>query len=153
MHSTATKIKPLLITFWVRMFQMKGISDLVLLTVTGYVKDNLELSWANYVANMYVNTIRLHVSCWSNITDWNKMSQFNGGMTVSLKISLMLWKLLMEKVMIELANTNLLMTKSAIPLTLKDRWCYDNVDATTDVNLCTFDFWKISLPIQFTFRT
>ena len=153
MHSTATKIKPLLITFWVRMFQMKGISDLVLLTVTGYVKDNLELSWANYVANMYVNTIRLHVSWWSNITDWNKMSQFNGGMTVSLKISLMLWKLLMEKVMIELANTNLLMTKSAIPLTLKDRWCYDNVDATTDVNLCTFDFWKISLPIQFTFRT
>ena len=152
MHSTATKIKPLLITFWVRMFQMKGISDLVLLTVTGYVKDNLELSWANYVANTYVNTIRLHVSWWSNITDWNKMSQFNGGMTVSLKISLMLWKLLMEKVMIELANTNLLMTKSAIPLTLKDRWCY-NVDATTDVNLCTFDFWKISLPIQFTFRT
>ena len=140
MHSTATKIKPLLITFWVRMFQMKGISDLVLLTVTGYVKDNLELSWANYVANTYVNTIRLHVSWWSNITDWNKMSQFNGGMTVSLKISLMLWKLLMEKVMIELANTNLLMTKSAIPLTLKDRWCYDNVDATTDVNLCTFDF-------------
>ena len=68
------------------------------------------------------------------------MSQFNGGMTVSLKISLMLWKLLMEKVMTELANTNLLMTKSAIPLTLKDRWCYDNVDATTDVNLCTFDF-------------
>ena len=153
MHSTATKIKPLLITFWVRMFQMKGISDLVLLTVTGYVKDNLELSWANYVANTYVNTIRLHVSWWSNITDWNKMSQFNGGMTVSLKISLMLWKLLMEKVMIELANMNLLMTKSAIPLTLKDRWCYDNVDATTDVNLCTFDFWKISLPIQFTFRT
>ena len=153
MHSTATKIKPLLITFWVRMFQMKGISDLVLLTVTGYVKDNLELSWANYVANTYVNTIRLHVSWWSNITDWNKMSQFNGGMTVSLKISLMLWKLLMEKVMTELANTNLLMTKSAIPLTLKDRWCYDNVDATTDVNLCTFDFWKISLPIQFTFRT
>ena len=153
MHSTATKIKPLLITFWVRMFQMKGISDLVLLTVTGYVKDNLELSWANYVANTYVNTIRLHVSWWSNITDWNKMSQFNGGMTVSLKMSLMLWKLLMEKVMIELANTNLLMTKSAIPLTLKDRWCYDNVDATTDVNLCTFDFWKISLPIQFTFRT
>ena len=153
MHSTATKIKPLLITFWVRMFQMKGISDLVLLTVTGYVKDNLELSWANYVANTYVNTIRLHVSWWSNITDWNKMSQFNGGMTVSLKISLMLWKLLMEKVMIELANTNLLMTKSAIPLTLKDRWCYGNVDATTDVNLCTFDFWKISLPIQFTFRT
>ena len=153
MHSTATKIKPLLITFWVRMFQMKGISDLVLLTVTGYVKDNLELSWANYVANTYVNTIRLHVSWWSNITDWNKMSQFNGEMTVSLKISLMLWKLLMEKVMIELANTNLLMTKSAIPLTLKDRWCYDNVDATTDVNLCTFDFWKISLPIQFTFRT
>ena len=153
MHSTATKIKPLLITFWVRMFQMKGISDLVLLTVTGYVKDNLELSWANYVANTYVNTIRLHVSWWSNITDWNKMSQFNGGMTVSLKISLMLWKLLMEKVMIELANTNLLMTKSAIPLTLKDRWCYDNVDATTDVNLCTFDFWKISLPIQFTLRT
>ena len=68
------------------------------------------------------------------------MSQFNGGMTVSLKISLMFWKLVMEKVMIELANTNLLMTKSAIPLTLKDRWCCDNVDATTDVDLCTSNF-------------
>ena len=68
------------------------------------------------------------------------MSHFNGGMTVFLKISLMFWKLLMEKVMTELANTNLLMTKSAIPLTLKDRWYYDNVDATTDVDLCTFDF-------------
>ena len=63
------------------------------------------------------------------------MSQFNGGMTVSLKISLMFWKLVMEKVMIEFANT-----KSAMPLTLKDRWCYDNVDATTNVDLCTFNF-------------
>ena len=68
------------------------------------------------------------------------MSEFNGGMTVSLKISLMFWKLVMEKVMIEFANTNLLMTKSAIPLTLKDSWSYDNVDATTDVDLCTFNF-------------
>ena len=61
-------------------------------------------------------------------------------MNVSLKISLMFWKLVMEKVMIELANTNLLLTKSEIPLTLKDRWCYDNVDATTDVDFCTFNF-------------
>ena len=61
-------------------------------------------------------------------------------MTVSLKISLMFWKLVMEKVMIELSNTNLLLTKSEIPLTLKDRWCYDNVDATTDVDFCTFNF-------------
>ena len=68
------------------------------------------------------------------------MSQFNGGMTVSLKISLMFWKIVMEKVMIELANTNLPMTKSAIQLTLKDKCCYDNVDATTDVDLCAFDF-------------
>ena len=68
------------------------------------------------------------------------MSQFSGGMTVSRKISLIFRKLVMEKVMVELANTNLLMTKSAMPLTLKDRWCYDNVDATTDVDLCTFDF-------------
>ena len=68
------------------------------------------------------------------------MSQFNGGMTVSLKISLMFWKIVMEKVMIELANTNLPMTKSAIQLTLKDTCCYDNVDATTDVDLCAFDF-------------
>ena len=37
------------------------------------------------------------------------------------------------------ANTNLLMTKSAITVTLKDRWCHDNIDATTDVNLRTFD--------------
>ena len=68
------------------------------------------------------------------------MSQFNGGMAVSLKISLMFWKLAMENVVIELANTNLLLTKSEIPLTLKDRWCYDNVDATTDVDFCTFNF-------------
>ena len=46
----------------------------------------------------------------------------------------------MEKVMTELANTNLLITKSAISLTLKNRWWYDNVDATTDVDLCTFGF-------------
>ena len=68
------------------------------------------------------------------------MSQFNGGMTVSLKISPMFWKIVMEKVMIELANTNLPMTKSTIQLTLKDKWCYDNVEATTDVDLCAFDF-------------
>ena len=71
------------------------------------------------------------------------MSQLSGGMTVSLKISLMLWKLKMEKVMTELANTNLLMAKSAISVTLKNRWCYDNVDTTTDVDLCIFDFCKI----------
>ena len=75
-----------------------------------------------------------------HIMDLNKMSQFNGGMTVSLNISLMFWKFLMEKVMIELANTNLLMTKSAISGALKDRWCYDNVDTTPDVELCTSDF-------------
>ena len=68
------------------------------------------------------------------------MLQSNRGMTVSLKISLMFWKLVMEKVMIDLANTNLLLTKSEISLTLKDRWCYDNVDATTDVDFCTFNF-------------
>ena len=68
------------------------------------------------------------------------MSQFNEGMIVSLKISLMFWKLVMEKVMTELANTNLLITKSAISLTLKNRWWYDNVDATTDGGLCTFGF-------------
>ena len=71
------------------------------------------------------------------------MSQLSGGMTVSLKISLMLWKLKMEKVMTELANTNLLMAKSAISVTLKYRWCIDNVDATTDVDLCIFNFCKI----------
>ena len=45
------------------MFQMKGISDLTLLPVTSNVKDNLELHicGANYVANVYVNTIRLHM--------------------------------------------------------------------------------------------
>ena len=85
------------------------------------------------------------------ITDGNKTAQFNGEMTVSLKISLF-WKLLLEN-MIVLANTNLLMTKSTIPVTLKERWCYDNVDATTAVGVCTFGFWKISLTIQFVFRT
>ena len=52
----------------------------------------------------------------------------------------MFWKLVMEKVMSKLENTKLLMTKSAILLTLKDRWCYDNVDARADVDLRTFDF-------------
>ena len=47
---------------------------------------------------------------------------------------------MMKKMMIVLANANLLMTKSVIPVTLKDRWCYDNEDATTDFDLCTFDF-------------
>ena len=37
--------------------------------------------------------------------------------------------------------------------TLKDRGCYDNVDTTTNVDLCTFDFWKMLLPIQFVFKT
>ena len=46
----------------------------------------------------------------------------------------------MEKVMTELANTNLLITKLAISVTLKNRWWYDNVDATTDVDVCTFGF-------------
>ena len=76
------------------------------------------------------------------------MSQFSGGMTVSLKISLMFSKLVVEKVMIELANTKLLMTKSAISLTLKDRWCYDNVDVTTDIDLCTFDLGKFHYPFS-----
>ena len=48
--------------------------------------------------------------------------------------------IMMKKMMIVLANANLLMTKSVIPVTLKDRWCYDNEDATTDFDLCTFDF-------------
>ena len=30
--------------------------------------------------------------------------------------------------MIMLANSNLLMMESAIPVNLKERWCYDNVD-------------------------
>ena len=77
------------------------------------------------------------------------MSQFSGGMTVSLKISLMFSKLVMEKVMIELANMKLLMTKSVTqPLTLKDRWCYDNVDVTTDIDLCTFDLGKFHYPFS-----
>ena len=35
--------------FWVKMFQMKGVSELVLLPVTSNVEDNLEphISWAN----------------------------------------------------------------------------------------------------------
>ena len=86
------------------------------------------------------------------ITNGNKMAQFNREMTASLEISLF-WKLLTQKMMTMLANSNLLMTKSAIPATLKERWCYDNVDATTDVDLCIFDFCKMLLPIQFVFRT
>ena len=36
--------------------------------------------------------------------------------------------------MIMLANSNLLMMESATPVNLKEGWCYDNVDVTTDVN-------------------
>ena len=45
------------------MFQMKGISDLALLPVTSSVEGNLDLHicWENYVANMYVNMIRLRM--------------------------------------------------------------------------------------------
>ena len=45
------------------MFQTKGNSDLALLPVTSNVKDNLELHifGINYLANMYVNTLRLHM--------------------------------------------------------------------------------------------
>ena len=63
-------------------------------------------------------------------TDGNRTAQFHGEMTASLKTSLMFWKILTENI--------LLMTKSAIPVSLKDRWCYDNVDAVIDVDLCTF---------------
>ena len=44
----------------VKMFQIKGISNLALLPPC---KDNLKLriSRANYVANMYVNAVRLHL--------------------------------------------------------------------------------------------
>ena len=63
------------------------------------------------------------------ITDRKTTPQFDGEVIVSLKISLML-KLVMEKIMIMLANTILLMTKSAILVTLKDKRCYHNVDAT-----------------------
>ena len=65
--------------------------------------------------------------------------QFNGEMTAFLKRSQMFWKLLTGK-MIMLSNSNLLMTKSAMPVTLENRWCHNNVGTTTDVDLCTFDF-------------
>ena len=32
------------------------------------------------------------------------------------------------------------MQKLAIPVTPKDRWCYDNADAKTDYDLCAFNF-------------
>ena len=48
---------------------------------------------------------------------------------------------------------NLPMTKSAVPVTLKDRWYYGNVDATTDIDFCTFNFSKMLLHIQFVSRT
>ena len=48
------------------MFQVKAISE----TLLPSSKDNLKLhiSRANYVANMYVNAIKLHMSWWSNIS-------------------------------------------------------------------------------------
>ena len=55
-HFMVTKMKPLRL----KIFQMKGISDFALLPPG---KNNLKLyiSRAKYVANMYVNTIRLHM--------------------------------------------------------------------------------------------
>ena len=62
------------------------------------------------------------------ITDGNKTVQFNCEMTLPLKISLMFWKLVTGEMMIVLANTNLLMTKTAITVALKDRWSYNADD-------------------------
>ena len=117
----------------------KGISDLALLPPC---KDNLNLhiSRPNYVASMYVHAIKLHMCLDDPIyQQMETKRQFNGEMNAFLKRSQMFWKLLTGK-MIMLSNSNLLMTKSAIPVTLKNRWCYNNVGTTTDVDLCTFDF-------------
>ena len=60
MHFTATNMKPLLINVRVKMFYMEEISDLALLPpCKGNL--NLHISRAIYVANMYVNAIRLHM--------------------------------------------------------------------------------------------
>ena len=65
---------------------------------------------------MYVNTIRLRmVLIMQYIMDGIKMTQFNGEVTVSLKISL-LWKLAMEEMMIVLATMNLMKMEPAIPM-------------------------------------
>ena len=117
----------------------KGISDLALLPPC---KDNLNLliSRPNYVASMYVHAIKLHMCLDDPIyQQMETKRQFNGEMNAFLKRSQMFWKLLTGK-MIMLTNSNLLMTKSAIPVTLKNRWCYNNVGTTIDVDLCTFDF-------------
>ena len=117
----------------------KGISDLALLPPC---KDNLNLliSRPNYVASMYVHAIKLHMCLDDPIyQQMETKRQFNGEMNAFLKRSQMFWKLLTGK-MIMLTNSNLLMTKSAIPVTLKNRWCYNNVGTTTHVDLCTFDF-------------
>ena len=117
----------------------KGISDLALLPPC---KDNLNLliSRPNYVASMYVHAIKLHMCLDDPIyQQMETKRQFNGEMNAFLERSQMFWKLLTGK-MIMLTNSNLLMTKSAIPVTLKNRWCYNNVGTTIDVDLCTFDF-------------
>ena len=122
------------------MFQIKRISDLTLLPPC---KENLKLhiSRANDVANMYVNAIKLHM-CVDDPTyhGWKQDGTVQWKDDCFLENIDNVLELLTEKMMIMLANTNLLMTKSAIPVTLKDRWCYDNVDATTDVDFCTFNF-------------
>ena len=76
-----------------KMFQMKGVSDLALLHSC---KDNLKLhiSRANCVANMFVNAIKLHMCLDDPI--YHKTVQFNEEMTASLKTSLF-WKLLMKR--------------------------------------------------------
>ena len=76
-----------------KMFQMKGISDLaLLLSCKGNLK--LHISRANCVANMFVNAIKLHMCLDDPIYD--KTVQFNEEMTASLKTSLF-WKLLMKR--------------------------------------------------------
>ena len=113
-----------------------------------------ELPWrtSSKSIRVYVHAVKLHMCLDDPIyQQMETKRQFNGEMNAFLKRSQMFWKLLTGK-MIMLSNSNLLMTKSAIPVTLKNRWCYNNVGTTTDVDLCTFDFWKMLLPIQFVIR-
>ena len=146
-HFMVTKMKPLRL----KIFQMKGISDLALLPPG---KNNLKLyiSRAKYVANMYVNTIRLHMCLDDPIYhEWKQDDTVQWRDNCFPEISLMFWKLVTEKIMIVLANSNLLRRKAAIPVILKERLCYYNVDATNDVDIVLSISEKNLLPSQFVF--
>ena len=136
----------------VKMFQVKGISDLALLPPC---KDklNLHISRANYVANMYLNAIELR-TCFDDpiYHRWKQEGTVQWEDDCFPENITDVLETFVGKDDDYVSKYEFTDDESAIPVTLKGRWCYDNVDATTDVDFCTFNFWKMLLPIQFVSR-